>query len=141
MMYSGRADRNIIKKVKNSVSVPVVGNGDIFCADDAVSMLKETGCDGVMVARGALGRPWIFGEIAAALEGREYVNLTLEETGDIIRRHIELQVLYRNDSLLALRKQLSWYTKGIPGSASLRNRLNAASAPEEFLEIINSVYA
>lgn len=141
MMYSGRADRNIIKKVKNSVSVPVVGNGDIFCAGDAVSMLKETGCDGVMVARGALGRPWIFGEIAAALEGREYVNLTLEETGDIIRRHIELQVLYRNDSLLALRKQLSWYTKGIPGSASLRNRLNAASAPEEFLEIINSVYA
>lgn len=140
MMYSGKADRYIIKKVKNSVSIPVVGNGDIYSAADALSMLIETGCDGVMVARGCLGNPWLFGEIVAAMEGKEYSPPTLKETGDVVRRHIELQTIYGESGLLPLRKQLAWYTKGMHGSAALRNRLNTASGAEEFLDIINIIY-
>jgi tRNA-dihydrouridine synthase len=140
-MYSGRADRNIIKKVKNSVSIPVIGNGDINSAADAVSMMRETGCDGVMIARGCLGKPWLFGEIKAVFEGKEFLPLTFKEIGDIVRLHISLQSEFGGSgNLLPLRKQLSWYTKGISGSAAIRRKLNEACEKEEFYAVADEVF-
>ncbi len=142
MMYSGKADRHIIKKVKQAVAIPVVGNGDVNSASDALALLGETGCDGVMVGRGCLGRPWLFAEIKAAfeVEGKKYVQPSLKEIGETVRRHIALQSELEGSCLLTLRKQLSWYTKGIPGSSALRQKLNTASRKEEFLSLTDEIF-
>lgn len=140
MMYSGRADLFEIQKVKTAVRIPVIGNGDVQTGKDAREMLEKTGCDGIMIGRGALGKPWVFAEIKAALTGETAASLSLWEKGEVIRTHIRLQKDRNGEALLALRKHLSWYTKGIPGSAALRNKINAAGGEAEFLEIVKSVF-
>ncbi|NLE79726.1 MAG: tRNA dihydrouridine synthase DusB [Rhodococcus sp.] len=122
--YSGTADWNEIARLKEHVTdIPVLGNGDIFAAEDAARMMNETGCDGVVVGRGCLGRPWLFAELSAALNGTEQpVPPTLGEVAAIIRRHAELLAAHHGEDkgLRELRKHVSWYLRGFPAGSDIR---------------------
>ena len=121
-MYAPSADWGIIRAVKESVSIPVVGNGDIFCAADAKRMLEETGCDGVMIARGAQGNPWIFAELTAAREGRAYLPPTVEERLAVALEHAEMLVEEKGErtGIAEARKHMAWYLHGVRGAAAAR---------------------
>ena len=121
-LYSGKADLAIIGEVKSSVSVPVVGNGDIRSAADALLMKGETGCDGVMIGRGAVGNPFIFSEIAAALEGREYISPTLAERLAVALKQMRLAVLDKGETVGVrdTRKQFCEYLRGVRGATAMR---------------------
>ncbi|MEY8338721.1 tRNA dihydrouridine synthase DusB [Lachnospiraceae bacterium 62-35] len=125
--YSGKADWDIIRQVKEAVRIPVIGNGDIFRPEAAKRMMEETGCDGVMIARGAQGNPWIFKEINHYLETGEILpRPSLDELREIILRHTRMQMEFRGETagLREMRKHIAWYTSGLPYSASLRNEVN-----------------
>ncbi|MCR5721167.1 MAG: tRNA dihydrouridine synthase DusB [Lachnospiraceae bacterium] len=140
--YSGAADRSIIKAVKEAVSIPVIGNGDIKCGADARRMLEETGCDGVMVGRAAEGNPFIFREITAFMEGREYTAPTLKEIKETVLLHADMQLEYKGEfiGIREMRKHLSWYLKGFEGASALRKRINEMETFKELKEIINNIY-
>ena len=126
--YSGQADWSRIAELKAAVtSIPVLGNGDIWSADDAVRMVEETGCDGVVVGRGCLGRPWLFTDLAAAFAGsRVRVEPTLGEVCRVLRRHAELLVEFHGDEAKGcrdIRKHIAWYTKGFPVGGQVRQQL------------------
>ena len=127
--YSGTADWSKIRLLKETItSVPVLGNGDIWSAEDALRMVEETGCDGVVVGRGCLGRPWLFADLAAAFNGTQVrVRPSLGEVTATLRRHAELLTeFYDGDELRAcrdIRKHIAWYLKGFPAGSSVRNRL------------------
>ena len=124
--YSGRADWSIIKKVKKSVSVPVLGNGDVRSGADAVNMIAQTGCDGVIVGRAAQGNPWIFAEIRAFLTGEAYAPPTPRERVDMALRHFDLETRLHGEKkgLLEMRKHIAWYVSGLPGAAKFRDSIN-----------------
>ena len=140
-MYAPPVDYDIIREVKNKVKIPVVGNGGIMAAGDAQTMIGRTGCDGVMIARGAFGNPWIFGEAAALLERREYTPPQNAEKIKIIKKHIELMIFYKGErtALLESRKHLSWYIKGCRGSAAARDKINRSSDYKEMTDIVSEV--
>ena len=124
--YSGRADWSIIKKVKKSVSVPVLGNGDVRSGADAVNMIAQTGCDGVIVGSAAQGNPWIFAEIRAFLTGEAYAPPTPRERVDMALRHFDLETRLHGEKkgLLEMRKHIAWYVSGLPGAAKFRDSIN-----------------
>ncbi|MDR1271692.1 MAG: tRNA dihydrouridine synthase DusB [Clostridiales Family XIII bacterium] len=124
--YSGRADWRMIAEVKRAVNIPVTGNGDIYTGEDAVRLMRESGADGVMIARGALGNPWIFEEALAALSGDEYVPPAPAEKIDMCIRHAKLVAADKGErsAVLEMRKHVAWYTKGLPGAARLRSEVN-----------------
>jgi nifR3 family TIM-barrel protein len=129
-LYSGEADWSAIGALKAAVSIPVLGNGDIWEAFDALRMMRETGCDGVIVGRGCLGRPWLFRELAQAFAGVEPQEPPrLGEIAELALRHGRWmeEFMGTHHALLHLRKWCAWYTKGFPGTAALRERLNAAA--------------
>ena len=137
--YSGKADWDIIRQVKEAVSIPVIGNGDIFTPQDAGRMLRETGCDGVMVARGAKGNPWIFSRIDHYLKTGEVLpKQGPEEVKQMILRHAELLVAFKGEytAMREMRKHVSWYTAGYPHSAALRNEINLVETMEELTELV-----
>ena len=140
-MYSPPVDLDIIRDVKAAVKIPVIGNGDIYSAQDAEKMMAYTGCDGVMVARGAFGNPWIFAEITARFENREYTPLPDAQKFEIIKKHIDLMIYYKGSrvALMEARKHLSWYIKGYKGSAVARNKINTTENYKEMLEIIENI--
>ena len=140
-MYSGKVDFDIIREVKNTVKIPVIGNGDIFTATDAQNMISQTNCDGVMIGRGSFGNPWIFGEIAACFENREYIKPTGEEKIKIIKKHLDKMIFYKGErtALLEARKHLSWYIKGCKDSASARDRINRSSDYAEMIDIVSNL--
>jgi nifR3 family TIM-barrel protein len=126
--YSGTADWSAIARLKETVtSVPVLGNGDIWSAEDALEMVRQTGCDGVVVGRGCLGRPWLFADLAAAFAGRSVrVEPTLGEVTETMRRHAVYLAEFYGDELRAcrdIRKHIAWYLKGFPAGSTVRSRL------------------
>lgn len=125
--YMGEADWNIIRQVKEAVKVPVIGNGDVTDGESAKKMFEETGCDGVMVARAAQGNPFIFREIKSFFEtGETCKRPDSKEIYDTVIRHADLQLQYKGEyiGIREMRKHVSWYTYGMPGSAKFRNEIN-----------------
>lgn len=136
--YSGIADISIISKVKASVNIPVIGNGDITDLASAINMFEKTKCDGIMISRGALGNPWIFKSI---LEGKEYVP-SLKEKFDIMYEHIDMLEELNGEKLanLKLRKHVAWYLKGMEGSTKVKDMVNRAEDLKAVKEILNDYY-
>ena len=139
--YAPYADWTQIARVKEALSIPVIGNGDIFEPSDALKMIKETGCDGVMIGRGALGNPWIFENVINLLEGRDERKIPVNETIDVALRHLHLLVEFKGEraGIAESRKHLGWYMKGIRGASELRNRINTAEDLDELTEILLSL--
>ncbi len=140
-MYTPGVDIRVIEAVKRSVSVPVVGNGDIYSAEDAIRMMEQTGCDGVMIARGALGNPWIFSEISAALEGREYTPPTVAGRLMVAKEHFLAMLADKPDTRATAeaKKHISWYIKGMNGAAAARAAVMNARSSSEIVEIIDAL--
>ena len=136
--YSGKADREIIRLVKEAVTIPVIGNGDIDCYESAKHMLEYTGCDGVAIGRGAEGNPWIFEELNAKYAGLDYNKPSLEEVKELIMRHARMLIDYKGEyiGIREMRKHAAWYTAGFKGASKLRGCLNEASSIESLEEII-----
>ena len=137
--YSGKADWDIIAKVKQTVSIPVIGNGDIFTPQDAERMLKYTGCDGIMVARGAQGNPWIFKNIKTYFEtGKVLGKPDFDKVLAMIIRHLKMLTDLKGEwtAVREMRKHVAWYTEGFPYSAGLRRDINYCLTQEEILECL-----
>ncbi len=140
-MYAPSSDNKVIAAVKKAVSVPVVGNGDIYSALDAIRMFEETGCDGVMIARGALGNPWLFEEITARLNGVPYTPPSVSERLSQAIIQIEQMIKEKGEyvAIAESRKHLSWYTKGMNGATRARAEINSAKTFDELKKILNSL--
>ncbi|WP_073108985.1 tRNA dihydrouridine synthase DusB [Hespellia stercorisuis] len=132
--YSGRADWDIIRQVKEAVSIPVIGNGDVTSGEQAIAMRKQTGCDGIMIARGAQGNPWIFSELLAyERDGSIPPRPDVVQIKETMLRHARLQIQYKGDYLgiREMRKHVAWYTRGMHGSTRLREAINKVESYEE----------
>lgn len=138
--YSGKADLDAIKMVKEAVKIPVIGNGDIFHATDAIHMMEYTGCDAVMIARGAKGNPWIFSSIKAYIQdGTLVAKPDFHEVVKMILRHADLQLKYKGEfiGMREMRKHVAWYTTGYPNSALLRNEVNEVETMEGLYDLLS----
>ena len=137
-MYSGKADWSRIAQVKSAVRIPVLGNGDIFTGADAAAMRAQTGCDGVMAGRGALGNPFLFAQMRRALAGLAYADPTPGERLAMAREHARRLVALRGPrAIVEMRKHVGWYTHGLRGAAALRVKINAAATPEEMFCLLS----
>ena len=137
--YSGHADWDIIRQVKEAVTIPVIGSGDIVDVDSFLRMKKQTGCDGFMIARGAKGNPWVFKQISVYLEnGTILPRPALSKVLKMIRRHGKMMVEFKGEftGIREMRKHLAWYTAGYPGSAKLRGRVNEMETYEDLVRIL-----
>lgn len=140
--YSGVADWDSIKEVKKAVQIPVIGNGDVFTAHDAKALFEHTGCDGIMIARGARGNPWIFREISTYLStGKMEEPPTKTEIRETIRKHMDALIELKGEyvGIREMRKHVSWYTKGLKHSAKIRKKINEIEKVEEFEPILDLI--
>ena len=138
--YSGKADWEIIRKVKEAVHIPVIGNGDVWTPQDAIDMRKQTGCDGVMIGRGAQGNPWIFKQILHYEQTGELLEKpSPQEVTEMILRHAKMQMEFKGEyiGMREIRKHAAWYTAGYKNSAKLRGKINETETYEELKELLS----
>lgn len=138
--YSGKADWEIIRKVKEAVKIPVIGNGDVWTPQDAIDMRKQTGCDGVMIGRGAQGNPWIFKQILHYEQTGELLEKpSPQEVTEMILRHAKMQMEFKDEytGMREIRKHAAWYTAGYKNSAKLRGKINETETYEELKELLS----
>jgi nifR3 family TIM-barrel protein len=141
-MYEGKSNWDIIREVKQSVNIPVIGNGDVQTPQDAKRMLEETGCDGVMIGRAALGSPWMIYRTVQYLEtGKLMGEPSVREKMDVCILHLDRLIALKGEhiAVLEMRKHAAWYLKGVPGHASVRNMINEASTREDLASILNQL--
>lgn len=139
--YSGKADWEIIRQVKEAVQIPVIGNGDVTSPESAIALMEQTGCDGVMIGRAVRGNPWLFSEILYYMEtGQHKPRPTIEEVKAMILKHARMQVEVKGEytALREMRKHVAWYTAGFPHSAKLRARTSEISTMEELCTLLES---
>ena len=137
--YSGKADWSIIKAVKEAVSIPVIGNGDVKTPEDAKRMLEETNCDAVMIGRGVLGNPWLIRNTVDYLDGKEYGSISVIDRIDMCLKHLNLLLEVKNEKLacLEIRNHISWYFKGIKGANELKNKIYQTSSIRDIILLLN----
>ena len=140
--YSGEADWEMIARVKQAVRIPVIGNGDLFTAEQAIRCQSASKTDGVMIGRGAMGNPWIFREIKARMEGREYRPVTNDERYSMMMRHYKDMLDCKPERIAVneMRKHIGWYIKGMNGAAAFRAKINLTEKPEDTLALIRSFF-
>ncbi len=140
--YEGKANWDVIAEVKNAVSIPVIGNGDVFTGRDAIDMMEQTGCDAVMMARGAMGNPWIFRDASALWRGEGQPDpVTDEERIEMLLKHFDLVIADKGEHIAVreIRKHIGWYIKGMHGAAAFRRMTNQISDVNEMREVISQI--
>ena len=137
--YSGKADWDIIKKVKEAVTVPVIGNGDIFTVEDGMKLLNEIKCDGIMVGRGSLGNPWLFKRLIHYIKTGDLLpEPTPEEKINMALKHLDSAIRHKGErvGIIEMRKHIAWYVKGLKNSASLRDRINKINHKSDLEKVL-----
>ncbi len=138
-MYTPGIDLSVIERVKRAVSVPVIGNGDIYSASDARAMIEKTGCDGVMIGRGAMGNPWIFSELRAMIEGREYEPPTVPMRMSVAKEHLTDMIAHKGErvGLAEAKKHMAWYIHGLRGAALARTEIMNSQSVQEIVDVLD----
>ena len=138
MYYAGEADWTFIKKIKETVSIPVIGNGDVSEPEDGIRLLKETNCDGIAIGRGAMGNPWIFKRINNLIQGKEDFVPTNEDIINMSIRHLDMVCEFKGERVGAkeMRKQLAWYLKGMRNSNEIKNKINIIESKREMTNVL-----
>ena len=141
LMFSGHADWSHIAEMKANLSIPVLGSGDLFTPEDCLRMLAETGCDGIMIARGALGNPWIFGQIKEQVQRGTFTHVSTSQRAETIERHLDLFIEERGEAVAVreIKKHIGWYAKGFAGASEIRRTANSAGSIHDILRLTERI--